>query len=74
MSENFYVNFSSFRPVVLEKKILKIFFSYKHMYIFPYCGPFRPPGATILTNLLLYYECFQVNFSFSSELVLEEDF
>jgi hypothetical protein len=42
--------------VVLEKKILKVF-SYINTCKngFPYCGPFRPPGAMILKNLYLHY-------------------
>jgi hypothetical protein len=48
------LNFSG--PVVLEKRILKIFSNiHTCKNSFPYCGPTKPPGAMKLTNLLLYY-------------------
>jgi hypothetical protein len=54
MTYSFHVNFNIFGSVVLEKKIFKIFFLYTHICnSFHYCGPIRPPGAIILTNLLL---------------------
>jgi hypothetical protein len=44
------VNLRFCDPVVLEKRILKIFFLYKHMSkLFSMCGPIRPPGTMIWT-------------------------
>jgi hypothetical protein len=54
----FHVNFGFSGPVILEKmlKILK-YFSYINAFKHspPYSGHTRPPGAMLLTNLLLYY-------------------
>jgi hypothetical protein len=56
MSESFYVNFSFPGPMVLEKKIFKFFSNINTCKNdFPYCGPTRPPGAMIFTNLYLHY-------------------
>jgi hypothetical protein len=72
MSEYFHINFSFCSPLVLEK-ILKTFSYTSTCKKFP---PSDPPGAMILTNLLLYYirmlPCkFQLLWPSSS---LEEDF
>jgi hypothetical protein len=43
--------------VVLEEKIVKIFFIYYNTRknSFPYCGPTQPQGGMISTNMILYY-------------------
>ena len=56
MSASFHLNLKFSGLVVLEKKIFK-HFSYINTCKngFPYCGPARPPGAMIWTNLNLHY-------------------
>jgi hypothetical protein len=53
MSGSFHYNFPG--PVVISKKIFKdISYIKIGKNSFPYCGPYRLPGAMILTNLILY--------------------
>ena len=56
MSGRFHVDFNISGLVVLKKKIFK-HFSYINTCknCFPYCGPTRPPGTMIWTNLNLLY-------------------
>jgi hypothetical protein len=55
ISESFHTIFSFHGPVILEK----IFKDFPSIYTckngFPYCGPIRPPGAMIFTDLNLLY-------------------
>jgi hypothetical protein len=74
MSGSLNVNFNFSRSVVRAKMIFK-YFSYINTRTkkIPYCGPILLPGATILTNLLLYYirNISDVNLSFSGSVALE---
>jgi hypothetical protein len=54
MSERFNANLSLSSPEVIEKKILKIFFLYKHMQKhFPPIVALPNPGDINLTNFIL---------------------